>query len=47
MNILYEDYDGIKVRCIISTNLHDFYEPQEDIEKNKEDIHYDDKTILY
>jgi hypothetical protein len=35
MNILYEDYEGSQLKCIISTNINDFYDEEEDILKIK------------
>jgi hypothetical protein len=31
MNILYEDYEGSYVKCIISTNVGDFFEEEEEV----------------
>ena len=35
MNILYEDYEGSYVKCIISTNIEDFFEGAEEIQRIK------------
>jgi hypothetical protein len=35
MNILYEDYEGSYVKCIISTNVGDFFEKAEEIQHIK------------
>jgi hypothetical protein len=35
MNILYEDYEGSDVKCIISTNINDFFDEDEVIVKIK------------
>jgi hypothetical protein len=31
MNILYEDYEGGDMKCIISTNINDFFDEDEKI----------------
>jgi hypothetical protein len=31
MNIIYEDYEGSDMKCIISTNINDFFDEDEKI----------------
>lgn len=31
MNILYEDYEGSNIKCIISTNINDFFDDDKEI----------------